>query len=355
VRLFGLTKMGRGVLQVAVPGLFGQPPGMRRFPIVLLLLLGACTLSGGRLADTDVDRLRVLVWNVWHGGNDVDRGPEKIRELVVETGADVVLMQESYDIDGDRPTTGRWLAAELGWNAYQHDSPHLCVVSRYRMDETFFHHPWHGVGARFVDPEGRAFLAWSIWLDYRAYLPWELRDHPEITDDELLAAEDVRSSRLPQAQALLLDLRERGQLTLDVPLLVGGDWNTPSHLDWTVDTARVYRNRRGLRLPVSAAMEDAGFVDAFRAVHPNPVQAPGITWSPLFRVAGDGKAQGFERIDRLYVRNPALEGGHWMLVPRTTRVLPDVWEDDAIPVREREFPSDHGAVLIEFDWVRRRD
>ncbi|MGA1525323.1 MAG: hypothetical protein ACO4CZ_15260, partial [Planctomycetota bacterium] len=92
---------------------------------------------------------------------------------------------------------------------------------------------------------------------------------------------------------------------------------------------------------------------SFRAVHPNPVQAPGITWSPLFRVAGDGKAQGFERIDRLYVRQPTA-GGSWTLVPRTARVLPHLWEDDAIPVRERQFPSDHGAVLIEFDWVQRR-
>ncbi|MGA0060774.1 MAG: endonuclease/exonuclease/phosphatase family protein [Planctomycetota bacterium] len=327
---------------------------MRRFAASCFLVAIACSTSPERRVDTGTDGVRVLVWNVWHGGNDVDHGPEKIRDLVVETDADVVLMQESYDIDGDRPTTGRWLAAELGWNAYQHESPHLCVLSRYEMEETFFHHPWHGVGARLADPEGRCFLAWSIWLDYRAYLPWELRDQPEIADEDLLAAEDVRSSRLPQAQALLLDLRERGQLTLDVPLLVGGDWNTPSHLDWTVDTARVYRNRRGLRLPVSAAMEEAGFVDSFRAVHPNPVQAPGITWSPLFRVAGDGKAQGFERIDRLYVRQPTA-GGSWTLVPRTARVLPHLWEDDAIPVRERQFPSDHGAVLIEFDWVRRRD
>ena len=35
---------------------------------------------------------------------------EKIRDLIVATDADVVLLQESYDIDGDRPTTGRWLA-----------------------------------------------------------------------------------------------------------------------------------------------------------------------------------------------------------------------------------------------------
>jgi endonuclease/exonuclease/phosphatase family metal-dependent hydrolase len=324
---------------------------MRRALICVLILLSACAVPGPAPSAVGSAEVRVLVWNVWHGGNDVDGGPEKIRDLVVQTGADVVLMQESYDIEGDRPTTGRWLAQELGWNAFQGESPHLCVVSRFAIDETFFHHPWHGVGARLIDPEGRAFVAWSIWLDYRAYLPWQLRDEPEISDDDLLAAEDVLSSRLPQARALLADLDARGHLGSEVPVLVGGDWNTPSHLDWTVDTARVYRHRRGARLPVSAAMQDEGFVDAFRVVHPNPVQQPGITWSPLFRVTGDGKAQGFERIDRLYVRNPASAGSGWKLEPRAARVLPEIWEDDAIPVRERQFPSDHGAVLLELEWV----
>ena len=327
---------------------------MRSAPLLLLVLLSACAVPGPASPAVGSAGLRVLIWNVWHGGNDVDGGPEKIRDLVVQTGADVVLMQESYDIDDERPTTGRWLAQELGWNAHQHESPHLCVVSRFEVAETFFHHPWHGLGARLADPDGREFVAWSTWLDYRAYLPWQLRDDPGISDEALLSAEDVLSSRLPQAQALLAALGDAGHLAASVPVLVGGDWNTPSHLDWTVDTARVYRHRRGAALPVSTAMHDAGFVDAFRAIHPNPVQHPGITWSPLFRVAGDGRAQGFERIDRLYVRNPGDGSPHWELVPRAARVLPEIWEDDAIPVRERQFPSDHGAVLVEFEWVQRR-
>jgi endonuclease/exonuclease/phosphatase family metal-dependent hydrolase len=296
------------------------------------------------------DRLRVLVWNVWRGGNEVDEGPEKIRDLIVSSGADLVLLQESYDIDGERPTTGRWLAEELGWTAHQATSPHLCVLTRLEVEATFLHHDWHGLGARLVDDRGRALVAWSIWLDYRSYISRDLRDRPDIPDAELLEAEDRRSARLPQARALLGSLAELGHLEASVPVLVGGDWNTPSHLDWTADTARVFRHRRDLPLPVSLSMAAAGFTDVFRAVHPEPVHRPGITWSPLFRVAGDGGDQGFERIDRLYLRNPPP--GAWELVPRSARTLPEVWEDGAIPVRERAFPSDHGAVLLELEWRR---
>ena len=131
-----------------------------------------------------------------------------------------------------------------------------------------------------------------------------------------------------------------------VAVLVGGDFNTPSHLDWTLDTARVYKHRRELGLPVSLAFERDGFVDQFRAVYPNPVQHPGITWSPMYRTASDGD-QGFERIDRLYLH----EDGADQVRAVSASVLPEVWEDDAIPANKRVFPSDHGAVLIELEWA----
>ncbi|MCC7388820.1 MAG: endonuclease/exonuclease/phosphatase family protein [Phycisphaerales bacterium] len=304
----------------------------------------------------------MLLWNVLHGGNDVEQGPEKALRVIRETDADLVLLQESYDIEGDRPTLGRWLAGELAgelgdglgdgqdaWRAHQGESPHLCVLTRLEIEAEYLHHPWHGVGARVTDGQGRSFVAWSIWLDSRSYITWDLRDNPGISDEELVKAESERSGRLAQTTALLAYLGEQGFLDGATPLLVGGDFNTPSHLDWTADTARVYLRRRALALPVSLAFEDAGFTDVFRAVYPNPVQHPGITWSPMFR-DDEGRAQGFERIDRLYVMNPenAPEGGS--LRPVAASVLPEVWEDEAVPVREREFPSDHGAVLIELEW-----
>jgi len=167
----------------------------------------------------------------------------------------------------------------------------------------------------------------------------------------------VRSQRLPQAKRIIAKLAALGHLDLSIPLLVGGDWNTPSHLDWTLDTSRVYKRRRALDLPVSLAMAEAGFIDSFRTVHPNPVQRPGITWSPMYRTSG-GKDQGFERIDRLYIHRPdAVNEGEdgpkagWKLKPVAGQVYPIVWEDDTIPVPDRQFPSDHGAVLIELRFI----
>ena len=107
-------------------------------------------------------------------------------------------------------------------------------------------------------------------------------------------------------------------------------------------------------------MKDAGFIDTYRVVEPNPVQSPGITWSPMFRMSC-GTEQGFERIDRVYLKDPVVDGSGGVdrdqpvksstLQPRGAKVYPLVLESDEIPVLERTFHSDHGAVLIEFGWV----
>ncbi|MBC23127.1 MAG: hypothetical protein CMJ32_04330 [Phycisphaerae bacterium] len=306
--------------------------------------------SQGQQTQSD-EVLRVMAWNVLHGANDVQQGAEKTLAIIQEHQPDIIMMQESYDIDGPRPELGKWLSQQLGWSYWQSESPHLCILSPMKIDQEFFHHKWHGLGAKLTDAKGRSCLAWSIWLDYRSYITGNLRDTPGISDEELLAAEDVRSNRLQQVKALLQAIKDQGQLEADIPLLVGGDFNTPSHLDWTIDTSRVYKNRRALPLPVSIQMHEAGFSDAYRTVHPNPVQRPGITWSPMYRTSG-GKDQGFERIDRVYLKNPGGDANRWRLDPIRAFVLPQEWEDETIPILKRDFPSDHGAVVVDFRWTR---
>ena len=326
-----------------------------RIRCLVRLFVASMVLVAG-VGNADADALRVLVWNAWRGGNEVDDGPEKVLAVIRDAAPDLVLMQESYDIDadpdpegaGDRPTLGRWIAGELGWHAHQAESPHLCILAPSAFKATWFHDAWHGLGARVEDARGRSFIAWSIWLDYRAFVTYELADRPDATDAELHACETEKSSRLAEVRALLEGVEQVRWRHRDIPMLVGGDFNCPSDLDWTADTARVYRHRRDLDLPVSIEMREAGYADAFRAVHPDPVQHPGLTWSPMFRERQDGTPQGFERIDRLYVRNP--DPGHWTLVPIAATVLPDGWEDDAVPVRQRTFPSDHGALVVDLEW-----
>ena len=294
--------------------------------------------------------LRVLIWNIERGANPYTDGAEKALALIREVDPHVCLLQESYDIDGERPRLGEWMAGELGWNSWQGESPHLCVLTPLPVEARYFHAGWHGVGARLVTPGDRRLDVYSIWIDYRAYLPYALRDDPSVEDATLLRCETEGSGRVKQAQALLEHLETTGRLDGSVPLLVGGDWNCPSHLDWTDDTARAFRFKRPLDLPVSRGMAAAGFVDTFREVHPDPLRHPGFTWTPMVRGTVDAP-QPLDRIDRLY-RRPATAGKE-ALVPVAGRVLPDVHEPAELPRTERSFPSDHGAVVIDFEWRAR--
>ena len=293
-----------------------------------------------------------MVWNVLRGGNSVQQGPEKALQVIRDAAPDVVLLQESYDIEGDRPKLGAWLAGELGWRQFQGDSAHLCVLTPYDIEATYFHHEWHGVGGKLKDPQGRSFVAWSIWLDWRSFVGYELRDHPEMSDAELMAAETKRSGRFNQAKALLNHLSKEGHCNESVPVLLGGDFNCPSHLDWTKDTQRVFERRRALDLPVSQLVLDAGFEDTFRKIHPNPVQHPGITWSPMYR--GSLSAEK--------ARRNLLNGSIGCTSTSRTTIDIKVGSGGGSCVtgdlgvrsdsrRRTDVPSDHGAVVVDFQWI----
>src|SRR5690606_16201345 len=55
----------------------------------------------------------------------------------------------------------------------------------------------------------------------------------------------------------------------NVPLLVCGDFNSGSHLDWVAATRQLNRGYV-MPFPATRLMEEAGFADSFREIHPDP-------------------------------------------------------------------------------------
>lgn len=315
---------------------------MRRvFGVLLMGLFGAVLKAD--------DSLRVLVWNTERGSNPYGpTGRERVLKVIRDSGADVVLWQESYKLEDSEETLGAWVSKQMGWTIWQGESPHLAVATRFGTVERHFHHPWHGLGLRLKDEKEREFVAWSIWLDHRDPVQWASLADPRPTDAKLLACDTIGSDRFKQAQVLLDSLDSNGLLDAQVPVLVGGDWNCSSHLDWTAEAAEVFPHRRPLPLLISRLMGSAGFDDTFRTIHPDPAKHPGNTWTPRGTKREDGSPNPPERIDRLYVKNALGRPG---LQPVKTTVYPLNPADAQAPRTEAVFPSDHAAVLIEFEWV----
>ncbi len=282
-----------------------------------LLLLALLALpAGAQQGGTAPTELRMMTFNIWVGGELVDFG--KVVEAIQLAGADVVGLQEA---------TGntRRLAQALGW---QHVSERMQIISRYPLIDP------PGADGQYIFVQinpGEVVALMNVHLPSDPYGPYAVRDGATL--DEVLQLE--RDTRLPAIEPVLARVPEL--LDAGIPVLLTGDFNAPSHRDWTAAvTAANPQRLYPVAWPVSLAVEAAGFVDTYRAVHPDPVANPGNTWTygyPYPRLLED---EMIDRIDLVFAAG-AVEVLDSQIVGETGG--PDVG------VGVLPFPSDHRGVV----------
>ncbi|MBT7859880.1 MAG: hypothetical protein HN712_06180 [Gemmatimonadetes bacterium] len=272
------------------------------------------------LASEPVRHLRVMAWNIWHGGRrDGDQdGLTATIAAIQAAGADVVAMQETYG-------SGAHIAAGLGYSYYLRSS-NLSIMSRYPIRATHdLYEPFRLGGVTLELSPGQHLKLFSLWIHYLLDYGSRMKDLADPLTTASLVEEEMQT-RGREIEEILALLRSHIDHSDRVPVIVAGDFNSPSHLDWGPDTAAEHRDLV-VDWPVSRSMAAAGFVDAFRAVHPDPVQKPGRTWSPRFTEAWK------DRIDFVYLHGPKL-------TPCAAAV-----HDQQDP----RWPSDHAAVVVDVD------
>ena len=124
-----------------------------------------------------------------------------------------------------------------------------------------------------------------------------------------------------------------------IPIIMGGDFNSHSHLDWTDVTKDMYNHGGAtVRWTVSKEMGNAGFRDSFREMNPDPVSTPGATWFS----DEQGQNTRMDRIDFIYYKGSGLK-------PIRSEIH-NAYLMDTLDFRGEKFlyPSDHGFVLTEF-------
>ncbi len=263
--------------------------------------------------------LRVLSFNLWRGGIQVDisRAVEAIRL----SGADIVGLQES---EGRTAA----LAEALGW---AHADPAHHLLSRHPI----FSPGDAAAGYVLVEVRPGGFVAVANL---------HLNSDPSGTAAALAGAApaDVialeRAARLVQVTPKLAILQRLAGEGLPVFLL--GDFNAPSHLDWTAATVGARPQiRYPLDWPVSRAIADAGFVDSYRSVHRDPLARPGITWTPGYPSPRVKPEEPLDRIDFIYAAGPATA---------TDSLLIGEAGGPEVEIAVTPWPSDHRAVLSTF-------
>lgn len=259
--------------------------------------------------------LRVLAWNIWHGGRRKgrDEGVQRVVDTIRDSGADIVLMQETYG-------SGPRISGRLGFDYFLRSS-NLSIMSRYPIRKVHRLGPGFRFGGVTIELRlGVEIQAYSLWINHLPSVGDQLKAGASESD---LASADAKT-RGAEMDSILAELLPHLAKTPDVPVLVGGDFNSGSHLDWTV-AAKDLPNHQGrvVPWPVSTSMQRAGFVDTFRAANKSPLDVPGKTWSPEFTESHQ------DRIDYVYAR-----GDNWSVI-----------ESKVLSNHADGWPSDHAAVL----------
>jgi endonuclease/exonuclease/phosphatase family metal-dependent hydrolase len=306
---------------------------LRTWIALLAAFLAALCAASAAPAPTASTTLKVMSFNIFYGGDELNlrtrqfcKDPagcpetlDQVAAAIRASGADVVGLQE--------PTMNtRTIAEKLGWNYSERTS----YMSRFPIIDP----PGANGLYVFVEPvPGRVVAVANVHLPADPYGPYEARDGA--TRDEVLQLEnDLRVPAVQTEVQNLPELAARG-----IPVFLTGDFNSPSHLDWTpaVDAVRA-DVPYPVVWPASKALADAGFVDSFRSVYPNPVARPGFTWTP-----GSPEGEKVEVHDRI----------DWVLSigPATATASSVVGEagNPNVDIVVDPWPSDHRGVVSTFD------
>ena len=118
----------------------------------------------------------------------------------------------------------------------------------------------------------------------------------------------------------------------EMPVILGGDFNSCSHLDWTQETAHLHGGHGPVAFPTSRFLAERGYKDSFREVHPDELARPEGTFAGIY-----GQLD-FSRIDFIYYKGNKQIRAVQSKIIQTSPEIDDIWA------------SDHSAVMTTFVW-----
>lgn len=275
-----------------------------------LLLMFSCvnidsTINPIKSSLANDQNLKVMSFNIWHGGvgdakteQFVEGGDYadsnlkalnpglalyRLIDVIKLSKAEIIGLQETYG-------SGEAIADALGYIYCEKIYPsgnNISIVSKYEIESILEKDPYFNL------------LGTKI----------KLRE---------------KFLRVNNIKTILKAANKYSHLTDKCPIIIAGDHNSPSHLD--------YR----LQWPVSKLMQEAGFINSYKEVKPDITTYPGITWSPRF----DESQQDQQRIDYIYYKGENIKAIN-------SRVI-DQYEGNILP-EYYLFPSDHAAIIREFE------
>ena len=272
--------------------------------------------------------LRVMSFNIWANGRAGKQPLSQTVKVIQESKADIVGLQEA------NAKTSATIAGMLGWHQSGSIISSYEIVGKKRN------------GAKIRLGTGQEIFVFNEHFRPAPYQPYQLLKIPygngKFITSEKEAIEEAKKARGHELAALM---KEVGSLAeKDLPIFLTGDFNEPSHLDWTEKAAEAGRHPVKVDYPVSRSLSEAGFVDAYRAVHSDEMKFPGYTWTPI--TESSNPKDHHDRIDFVMVRGKGVK-------VKDAKILGENKENADIVVAP--YPSDHRAVVATFEITGAKD
>jgi endonuclease/exonuclease/phosphatase family metal-dependent hydrolase len=339
-----------------------------------LFLFALAAISFAASAADEPKQLSVLQFNIWQEGTVIDGGFDAVADEIARLEPDFVMLSEVRNYKNtrfcDRITDA---LAQRGKKYHSFYSDDTGLLSKHEITDSAVVFPLkddHGTVHRLNATIGnRKFAVYTAHLDYlndtyyevRGYdgNSWKRMPQPLTDVDEILRRNAL--SQRDEAIAAFID-DAKAQARQGAMVIIGGDFNEPSHLDW-IEATRDSADHHGVVIawPATSELAKAGFKDAYREVYPNPVTHPGYTYPSVNpartpdKITWAPESDERDRIDYIFYL-PANE-----LQPSTACIL----GPEGCVVRAKEVPSysgdtfmkplgvwptDHKAVFVTFTY-----
>lgn len=341
---------------------------MKRVVFVLFSLAVLCNnLSAGERSKDYM----FIQWNIWQEGSVVEGGYEAIVDELVRLEPDFVAFSEVRNYDGvrfcDRIVESLDRRGLTYYSFYTVDSG---LLSRYPIMESSTVFPENGdhgsIYRMVVSVSGRELAVYTAHLDYLNDAYYNVRGYDGSTWEKIPVPESVCevlevNDASQRDDAIKAFLEEAGKdLHKGRIVILGGDFNEPSHMDWIRETKDMY-DHNGMIVPwtVTLLLDNAGFIDAYREMYPDVLNYPGFTFPsdnpdvPVDRLTWAPEADERERIDYIFYypdKSFELEDisifGPEGSICRSERIIET--GKDIFVSPSGKWPTDHKGLIMKF-------
>ena len=275
--------------------------------------------------------LSILSFNILYGGSYLGQPLKQTARVIELAEADVVVLSEHMG-------SAQPLADRLALYCHEVTAPpyrdSVAILSRFPLIETFNH------GARLALTEDETACVFGVHLASSPYQPYQVRDGTFSRVEEVVEnAEMTRGREIDRVLAEITPWMKNGER-----VFLCGDFNEPSHLDWTDRSAAAgFHFRTMIPWPCSSKIIASGMKDSLRSVYPDECDFPAVTWTT---VPGEGVGGAADVISEVHDRIDFVYHTGCDIRPVAAEIVGEDEKHSDLVVES--YPSDHRAVVVRF-------